>query len=239
MHENFDSGLPVWRHSRNQLLPPSMLTSVLTNSLQCRLETGFQHTLFTEGQAVGGLGYSPGRGLALGALLSQVLGGGARGLGLPILLANAHPALSWPCRCFSSIGRSGGMQVVSLGPSCLQRGPGIVLHELMHVLGFWHEHSRADRDHYIRVNWNEILPGKPGRAWWGRWRRGGPARRWQAWPAPRELPGYLGKVVHLPHDLPVSHGEGGIPAFLQDMENNPDAAALGPEASVPPRVTLN
>ncbi|XP_059747574.1 astacin-like metalloendopeptidase [Bos taurus] len=61
--------------------------------------------------------------------------------------------------CFSSIGRSGGMQVVSLGPSCLQRGPGIVLHELMHVLGFWHEHSRADRDHYIRVNWNEILPG--------------------------------------------------------------------------------
>ncbi|XP_036912636.1 astacin-like metalloendopeptidase [Sturnira hondurensis] len=61
--------------------------------------------------------------------------------------------------CFSSVGRSGGMQVVSLAPSCLQRGPGIVLHELMHVLGFWHEHSRADRDHYIRVNWNEILPG--------------------------------------------------------------------------------
>ncbi|KAB1256765.1 Astacin-like metalloendopeptidase [Camelus dromedarius] len=62
-------------------------------------------------------------------------------------------------RCFSSIGRSGGMQVVSLAPSCLQRGRGIVLHELMHVLGFWHEHSRADRDRYIRVNWNEILPG--------------------------------------------------------------------------------
>ncbi|XP_064337779.1 astacin-like metalloendopeptidase [Camelus dromedarius] len=61
--------------------------------------------------------------------------------------------------CFSSIGRSGGMQVVSLAPSCLQRGRGIVLHELMHVLGFWHEHSRADRDRYIRVNWNEILPG--------------------------------------------------------------------------------
>lgn len=65
------------------------------------------------------------------------------------------------------------------------------------------------------------------------------ARRWQAWPAPRELPGYLGKVVHLPHDLPVSHGEGGIPAFLQDTENNPDAAAPGPDASVPPTVTLN
>ncbi|XP_014647063.1 PREDICTED: astacin-like metalloendopeptidase [Ceratotherium simum simum] len=61
--------------------------------------------------------------------------------------------------CFSGVGRSGGMQVVSLAPTCLQRGPGIVLHELMHVLGFWHEHARADRDRYIRVNWNEILPG--------------------------------------------------------------------------------
>uniref|UniRef100_A0A2K6REM5 Metalloendopeptidase n=1 Tax=Rhinopithecus roxellana TaxID=61622 RepID=A0A2K6REM5_RHIRO len=61
--------------------------------------------------------------------------------------------------CFSSVGRSGGMQVVSLAPTCLQKGRGIVLHELMHVLGFWHEHARADRDRYIRINWNEILPG--------------------------------------------------------------------------------
>lgn len=61
--------------------------------------------------------------------------------------------------CFSGVGRSGGMQVVSLAPTCLQKGPGIVLHELMHVLGFWHEHARADRDSYIRVNWNEIRPG--------------------------------------------------------------------------------
>ncbi|XP_003941308.1 astacin-like metalloendopeptidase [Saimiri boliviensis] len=61
--------------------------------------------------------------------------------------------------CFSSVGRSGGMQVVSLAPACLQKGQGIVLHELMHVLGFWHEHARADRDRYIHVNWNEILPG--------------------------------------------------------------------------------
>lgn len=51
--------------------------------------------------------------------------------------------------------------MVSLAPTCLQKGRGIVLHELMHVLGFWHEHARADRDRYIRVNWNEILPGKP------------------------------------------------------------------------------
>uniref|UniRef100_A0A8D0H4I0 Metalloendopeptidase n=1 Tax=Sphenodon punctatus TaxID=8508 RepID=A0A8D0H4I0_SPHPU len=61
--------------------------------------------------------------------------------------------------CFTSVGRTGGMQVVSLAPACLQRGKGVVLHELMHVAGFWHEHSRADRDKYISISWNEILTG--------------------------------------------------------------------------------
>ncbi|XP_049640521.1 astacin-like metalloendopeptidase [Suncus etruscus] len=61
--------------------------------------------------------------------------------------------------CFSSVGRNGGMQVVSLSLACLKKGKGIVLHELMHVLGFWHEQSRADRDHYVQINWKEIQPG--------------------------------------------------------------------------------
>ncbi|XP_006036092.1 uncharacterized protein LOC102371087 isoform X1 [Alligator sinensis] len=61
--------------------------------------------------------------------------------------------------CFSSVGRAGGMQVVSLDPACLQRGKGVALHELMHVVGFWHEHSRADRDKYIKISWNDILTG--------------------------------------------------------------------------------
>uniref|UniRef100_A0A7N4PE70 Metalloendopeptidase n=1 Tax=Sarcophilus harrisii TaxID=9305 RepID=A0A7N4PE70_SARHA len=61
--------------------------------------------------------------------------------------------------CFSSVGHSGGMQVASLAPFCLQKGKGIALHELMHVLGFWHEHSRADRDRYIHISWKEIRPG--------------------------------------------------------------------------------
>nr|XP_028597532.1 astacin-like metalloendopeptidase [Podarcis muralis] len=61
--------------------------------------------------------------------------------------------------CFSSVGRIGGMQVVSLAPACLRKGKGVALHELMHVVGFWHEHSRADRDKYISISWDEILTG--------------------------------------------------------------------------------
>ncbi|OCT89959.1 hypothetical protein XELAEV_18018574mg [Xenopus laevis] len=63
--------------------------------------------------------------------------------------------------CFSSVGRVGGMQLVSLAFECLRtnKGKGIALHELMHVAGFWHEHSRADRDDYIWIMWDEIVIG--------------------------------------------------------------------------------
>ncbi|XP_062452633.1 astacin-like metalloendopeptidase [Rhea pennata] len=64
--------------------------------------------------------------------------------------------------CFSSVGRAGGMQMLSLAPACLRRGKGVALHELMHLAGFWHEHSRADRDDYIRISWDHILPGFEG-----------------------------------------------------------------------------
>ena len=32
-------------------------------------------------------------------------------------------------------------------------------HELIHVLGRFHEHSRQDRDRYIRMQWANINPG--------------------------------------------------------------------------------
>lgn len=59
--------------------------------------------------------------------------------------------------CASQVGRGGGMQYVSLGVGCLYVG--ISQHELMHVTGFWHEQSRADRDDYVRIIWENIEPG--------------------------------------------------------------------------------
>ena len=59
--------------------------------------------------------------------------------------------------CSSSVGRTGSRQQVSLGNGCVYTG--IVIHELMHATGFWHEQSRADRDSHITINWRNIKAG--------------------------------------------------------------------------------
>nr|BAG74356.1 hatching enzyme [Engraulis japonicus] len=60
--------------------------------------------------------------------------------------------------CWSLVGRIGGKQRVSLNAfSCLQNG--IVQHELLHALGFYHEHTRSDRDQYVRINWEHVSAG--------------------------------------------------------------------------------
>ena len=61
-------------------------------------------------------------------------------------------------RCYSSVGRQDGGQVISLGTTCEARYR--ALHEIMHALGFLHEHSRPDRDQYVKIlHWN-IEDGK-------------------------------------------------------------------------------
>jgi hypothetical protein len=60
--------------------------------------------------------------------------------------------------CTSNLGYQGGEQTVSLNDDCVQM-TGTIMHELMHVLGFDHEQSRRDRDKFVRVNWDNIMPG--------------------------------------------------------------------------------
>ncbi|XP_060924240.1 high choriolytic enzyme 1-like isoform X1 [Limanda limanda] len=57
--------------------------------------------------------------------------------------------------CFSSLGRVGGRQVLSLNKrGCVYYG--IIQHEFNHALGFQHEQTRSDRDSYVRINWANI-----------------------------------------------------------------------------------
>jgi len=54
----------------------------------------------------------------------------------------------------SFFGRQGGEQPVFI--RCA--GAGIVVHEVMHALGFGHEHQRADRDSFIRLHPECVTP---------------------------------------------------------------------------------
>ncbi|UMM39016.1 hypothetical protein L5515_016239 [Caenorhabditis briggsae] len=63
------------------------------------------------------------------------------------------------CGCCSYVGRRGeGPQAISIGKNCDKFG--IVVHELGHVVGFWHEHTRPDRDMYVDIFYKSIQTGQ-------------------------------------------------------------------------------
>ncbi|KAK8405834.1 hypothetical protein O3P69_001955 [Scylla paramamosain] len=59
--------------------------------------------------------------------------------------------------CSSAVGKVGGGQSLSLGSGCVHVG--VVIHELMHAVGFWHEQSRYDRDSFVTIRWENIMYG--------------------------------------------------------------------------------
>ncbi|MBT4762439.1 MAG: hypothetical protein HOO06_12125 [Bdellovibrionaceae bacterium] len=55
--------------------------------------------------------------------------------------------------CLSYLGMQGGAQPIRLNLNCSVQN---IMHELMHALGFVHEHSRQDREDFLTVNWDNI-----------------------------------------------------------------------------------
>lgn len=79
---------------------------------------------------------------------------------IPII--NVHKfinVLSFSPRCWSFVGMIKGRQPISLNKyGCLYTS--VVQHEILHALGFHHEHSRSDRDQYILIKSENIRRGR-------------------------------------------------------------------------------
>ena len=59
--------------------------------------------------------------------------------------------------CSSYVGMIGGPQTLSLTKNCFSTR--VIQHELLHALGFWHEHSRSDRDSFVEIIEENIQEG--------------------------------------------------------------------------------
>ena len=67
-------------------------------------------------------------------------------------------------RCWSYIGRQNKRQQLSLQRPTEKDckcfcSPGLAMHEIMHALGFYHEHARSDRDKYVKIIRKNVRKG--------------------------------------------------------------------------------
>lgn len=60
-------------------------------------------------------------------------------------------------RCKAVLGMSENITRVTLHENCFLKG--IIIHELMHVLGFMHEQNRPDRDDFVKIDFDNIEEG--------------------------------------------------------------------------------
>ena len=60
--------------------------------------------------------------------------------------------------CWSNVGRQGGTQKIQLSDiQCLTKAK--IMHEIYHAIGFYHEHTRSDRDLYVDIDYNCVRKG--------------------------------------------------------------------------------
>lgn len=71
---------------------------------------------------------------------------------------NVVPAGSGICNAL--VGYNRQPSTVRLDPNMCSKGN--VIHEFLHVLGFYHMHTAADRDSFIDINFNNIKDGYKG-----------------------------------------------------------------------------
>ena len=63
------------------------------------------------------------------------------------------------CSCWATyVGYKGKKTQISIGNGCDYKH--VMVHELGHVIGFWHEQSRPDRDNYITINEHNVIQCK-------------------------------------------------------------------------------
>jgi len=61
---------------------------------------------------------------------------------------------------FSAVGMVGGQQILEIGPTSWNRPT--ICHEIGHTLGLVHEHQRSDRDSYVTILTNNVIPSLIG-----------------------------------------------------------------------------